>query len=115
MYHFIPLARTAEIVGELYQQPVSEGTVVGAAVELAGLVEAVNAQVKAYLVQTDTPVHCDETRARVNGKLAWLHSASTDKATYYAIHAKRGSEAMDASTFCRNALDGAFTMPGRRT
>jgi transposase len=95
VYHFIPLARTAELVGELYGQPVSEGTIEAAGVEVAERVEVVNEQVKAYLVATETPVHFDETGARVNGKLEWLHSASTDQATYYAIHPKRGGEAMD--------------------
>lgn len=96
VYQFVPLARTAELVGELYGQSVSEGTVEAAVVELAGRVEAVNEQVKAYLIKTETPVHFDETGARVTGKLEWLHSASTDQATFYAIHPKRGSEAMDA-------------------
>jgi transposase len=96
VYQFIPLARTAELVGELYGQPVSEGTVEAAGVEVAGRVEGVNEQVKAYLAQTETPVHFDETGARVNGQLAWLHSASTDQVTAYAIHPKRGSDAMDA-------------------
>ncbi len=95
LYHFIPLERTAEILSELYQQPVSDGTVAAAAIEVAGRVEAGNEQVRAYLVETQTPVHFDETGARVNGKLEWLHSASTDQATFYAIHPKRGSEAMD--------------------
>lgn len=96
VYHFIPLARTAELVGELYGQPVSEGIVEAAVIEVAQRVEAVNEQVKAYLVETETPVHFDETGTRVKGKLEWLHSASTEQATYYAIHPKRGGAAMDA-------------------
>jgi transposase len=95
-YHFIPLERTADIVSELYQHPISDGTVVSAAVEVAEQITSVNEQVKAYLVETETAVHFDETGARVNGKLTWLHSASTRYATYYTIHAKRGNDAMDA-------------------
>jgi transposase len=94
-YHFIPLDRTTEIIAELYQQPVSEGTVVAAAVEVAKQVEPVNEKIKVHLIQTEEAVRFDETGMRVGGKLKWLHSASTEQATYYEIHAKRGSEAMD--------------------
>lgn len=93
-YHFIPLRRTAEIVSELYHHPVSDGAIVAAVADIARTVSPVNEQVKAYLVETDTPVHFDETGVRVNGKLLWLHSASTEAATYYAVHAKRGGQAM---------------------
>nr|MDT0661640.1 IS66 family transposase [Micromonospora sp. DSM 115978] len=38
----------------------------------------------------------DESGMRVEGRLAWLHSASTGTDVLLAVHAKRGTKAMDA-------------------
>jgi transposase len=94
--HFLPLERAAEILSELCGQKISDGTVCAADVEMAEIVAPGNEQVRAFLIETPESVHFDETGARVNGKLEWLHSASTEQATYYAVHPKRGSDAIDA-------------------
>ena len=92
--HHIAVERTAQIFDDLVHQPVSDATVLKAAEELAVCIapstEAVQEQLRAAEV-----LHVDESGLRVEGKLHWLHVASTDTVTHYAVHAKRGHEAMD--------------------
>src|ERR1700675_36713 len=95
-YQFIPLERTSELFTDLYGHAVGEGTLVGATQELAEAVRPANEQVKAQLSAAEPVVHFDESGLRVTGKLQWLPSASTARLTSYAVHGKRGSDAMDA-------------------
>jgi len=95
-YHFIPMERTVEIVQDLYGHRLSSGTVPTMNEKVAEQVKPLQEEVRTYLIQTDEPVHFDETGMKVSGKLHWLHSASTKLATLCQIHAKRGSKAMDA-------------------
>jgi len=94
-HHHIPLARTSEIMEDLYDQRMGEATIIAATQQVAEQVEPVNAAAKAHLIQTDEPVHCDETGARVDKALHWIHVASTDAVTYLQVHAKRGTKALD--------------------
>ena len=41
-------------------------------------------------------LHCDETGLRVEGSLHWLHCACDSKWSYYFLHEKRGTDAIDA-------------------
>ena len=95
-YQLLPLERTGEIFEELYGQALSEGTILEACQEVAEQVEPGNVAIKKHLTEKEEVVHFDETGGRVEGKLQWLHSASTALLTYYAMHARRGKPAMDA-------------------
>ena len=95
-YQMLPLERTAEIFGSLYEHSISEGTLVEVTREAGERVAGVNTAIQQHITEQEDMAHFDETGARVEGGLYWLHSASTARLTYYAVHPKRGSQAMDA-------------------
>jgi len=94
--HFVPVARTAQIFKDLYGHAPSEATILKASQQLNQHIQPARDAVKEMLHQ-EPVLHADETGLRVEGKLHWLHSASTDKLTDYEVHPKRGKEAMDAA------------------
>lgn len=93
-YHFVPLERTTEIFADLYQHPLSDRVVEQANGLLAEAVKPVNEAIKTQLLNSAV-VNFDETGLRVAAKLHWVHVASTPELSYYAVHQKRGSIAMD--------------------
>jgi transposase len=95
-YQLLPLERTGEVFDALYGQALSEGTILEACQEVSEQVEPGNVAIKKHMTEKEEVVHFDETGGRVEGKLQWLHSASTALLTYYAMHARRGKPAMDA-------------------
>ena len=92
-YQFIPLARLRELLSDLYGHAPSESWIVSASKEavdgIAPSLTAIEEQLTASAV-----IHCDETGLRVEDCLNWLHSASTERLTFYAVHPKRGWDAM---------------------
>lgn len=93
-YHFIPLQRTSEIFADLFSHPFSEPAVLHANTVVTEAVKPANEAIKAQLIDSAV-VNFDESGLRVSSKLHWLHSAGTPTLTYYAVHQKRGSLAMD--------------------
>lgn len=91
----IPLERTCDLLEEFYDHRPSEGTIVTTCAEAAQKVEKTNEAVREHLVKHEPVAHFDETGMMVNGILNWLHTASTLRLTCYAMHAKRGCEAMN--------------------
>ncbi len=92
-YQLLPLARICELFRDLYGHAPSEAFVLKASHSLVAEIEPSLTAIQAQVKQADA-VHCDESGMRVEGKLNWLHVAATDRLTYYAVHRKRGQEAM---------------------
>ena len=93
-YQYLPYERACELLADLLGCPLSEGTLANIISQCDDLTENPVAQIKETIEQAPV-AHFDETGSRVEAKLWWLHSASTENATYYDIHRKRGSEAID--------------------
>jgi transposase len=90
----IPSNRISRMVNDLYNAPVSEATVFDASRRsYDNLAPFETAIVKA--LSESTVLNVDESGVRTNGKLHWLHTASTKTLTFFGIHEKRGTLAMD--------------------
>lgn len=93
-YQHLPYQRAARLLSDWIGAPVSTGTlaafVARGAEDLGTFLDEIHAQVTAAPV-----AHFDETGARAEGKLRWLFSASTERATFYSLHDKRGFDGLD--------------------
>lgn len=91
----VSVDRIHKLLNNIFQVGISTGAIQGF---LNRLHEKVKLPVK-YIRNkvSQVPVmNCDETGLRVNEKLRWLHCMSGSGWVYYALHDKRGCEAMDA-------------------
>ncbi len=95
-YQLIPLERTAEILEALYGHRVSEASLITASLEIGKHIEGINEAIKKRITLQERVVHFDETGLRLEGKTHWLHTASTEKLTYFQVHRKRGVKGMNA-------------------
>lgn len=94
-YQLLPLERTAETIQAIYGHRPSQASLITACEEISHQVQPINQTIKTHITEREAVIHFDETGLRVNGKTHWLHSASTNQLTYYAVHPKRGKLAMD--------------------
>ena len=93
-YQHLPYDRAAQLLADWLGAPIVPGTlaaiVAQSAADLHGFVDVVREQLIAAPV-----CHFDETGARAEGRLRWLHSASTEQLTLYGLHDRRGTDGID--------------------
>jgi len=92
-YQLLPLARIRELFRDCYGHAPSESVILGGLETVHERIQPTLAAIYTQLVNADV-LHNDETGLRVEGKLHWLHVSSTKTLTHYAVHRKRGQEAM---------------------
>ena len=92
-YQNLPYRRSAELIGVLAGITLSPATLVNMGRKAAARLAAPVAAIGQSIVRSAV-AHADETGMRVAGALQWLHVLCTSALTFYAVHAKRGAEAL---------------------
>jgi len=115
-YQLLPFARIVQMLSDLLDAPLSQGTLANTLSCCARTLQPVTEAIKKGL-QKARVAHFDETGMRVGGRLHWLHSASTTTLTHYFCHAKRGQAATDAAgilpEFSRQAVHDGWSSYAR--
>ena len=93
-YQLLPYNRTRELLRDLFSTEVSEGTLTNITDTCSASLQQPLDEIRKRLEQSPV-VNFDETGASVDGTGQWLHAASSPNLTYYEIHPKRGSHAMN--------------------
>ena len=93
-YQLIPFKRLQEMFKDCFDLHISQGSLVNFNRHCANKLSPALDAIKSDIVNSKV-AHFDEISMRINGKINWLHVASTKRSTYYGIHSKRGNVAMD--------------------
>jgi hypothetical protein len=92
-YHFIPLARASEMMDNLFNCPMSTGTIVNASRRLFDLTEKSEEAIKEIL-KKEKLIHVDETPVRSLGANGYIHFAGTESLSHLAFDTSRGLDAI---------------------
>jgi transposase len=93
--HLIPIDRVCQIFEDVFNLTLSSGTSSKIDERLFKRLEPFEFALKVHLLSCKI-LGFDETGMRCEKKQHWIHVTSSDTATFYGIHTKRGQEAIDA-------------------
>ena len=91
----LPFDRLRQTSLDLFGQPLSLGTLTQINHRAYQTLAPVEAAIILALIQAPV-LNLDESGLRVAGSLHWLNVAGTSRLTYYGVHSRRGSAAMEA-------------------
>ena len=92
-YQHVPYDRTRQLFADLLGASVSTGWIANAVANVSDATMPV-VELIAEAIRGADVAHFDETGARVDGILHWVHVACTDDLAHFDVHTKRGTDAM---------------------
>lgn len=94
VYQMLPAERTSEFFGDLFDCPLSTGTLANFLCKAGAQAEPIAEDIK-QAIHAGELFGADETGASFNGKNHWLHIACTERLSYYHFHPNRGFQALE--------------------
>lgn len=94
-YQLIPYKRSAELIEDLFNHHLSQGSIVTFNQSCHDELEAITNNIRNSITSSTGAVHFDETGMYIDKKRQWLHVASNQNLTYYECHEKRGEKAIN--------------------
>lgn len=91
--HHLSVGSIKDLFADLFGYALNEGTIQSANARCYDQLAQEEGIIRVQL-QRQSVIHADETGARVEGKLHWLHVASSALFTYFFRHSKRGGKAL---------------------
>jgi len=104
--HFkLPFKKIQLLFGDLFGYSINESTVYSASRQCYKKLEKTEEIIKSKVAENNV-VHADETGVRVEGRLHWLHTATTLLHTYLFVHEKRGTLALTSNKSILDRIKG---------
>jgi transposase len=91
----LPYERACETIQDLIGPAMTVGTLKSLVERCAEQLVPIEEEIKEHLRKARV-LHQDETGLYVMGKRVWMHVSATSTLTHYAVHAKRGQQALEA-------------------
>lgn len=92
----LPFEKIEQLFADLYGCSYNESTAINHNQVFYELLAPTETFLKTQILESKI-VHFDETGMRVEGKLRWFHTASTNLFTYLFVHEKRGKAALNSA------------------
>jgi len=93
--HFLPFDRLSQMFKDIFRIDISPGTCANIDYRLFKRLKTFENSLKEHLINSQV-LHFDETGMRCNKRMYWTHVASSEKATFFGMHIKRGRDAINA-------------------
>ena len=104
--HFkLPFKKIQLLFGDLFGYAINESTVYSASQQCYNKLEESEQIIKSKIAGGEV-THADESGIRVEGKLQWLHTATSLLYTYLFVHEKRGGIALNSNKSILNIITG---------